>query len=123
MKRTRMPSKTKFPLRKGPRPPIAGVRLMQISSISISNSLPLEKTKSSPAPKASTDTAVINFSASSFSGLVKQASQMPEVRSEVVDSFKSRIQSGQYPTEETMDHLVDTLGASIVKMVHASDEE
>ncbi len=41
---------------------------------------------------------------------------MPDVRSELVDSFKSRIQSGQYPSSETMDALTDVIGNGIVKM-------
>ena len=103
--------------------PIAKLRPMQISSISISQSIPMEKTKSSAAPKQSTDQAVMNRSADSFSSLVQQASQMPEVRSEVVDSFRARIQAGQYPTPETIDSLTDVLGPSIVKMADASAQE
>jgi len=98
---------------------------MQISSISISTSLPMEKTKSSAPAQSTTDTPVMSFSssASSFTNLVKQASQMPEVRSDVVDSFKSRIQAGQYPDSETVDNLTDVIGSSIVKMANSSSDD
>jgi hypothetical protein len=96
---------------------------MTISSIYISSSIPMEKSKSSPAAKPSTDEAVMNFSADSFSSLVKQAGQFPEVRSDVVDSFQARIQAGQYPSPDTMDSLTDVLGPSIVKMADASSQE
>ena len=101
------------------------MRPMQISSSSIyiSPSIPMEKTKSSSAPKSSTDQAVMNTSADSFSGLVKQAGQFPEVRNDVVESFQARIQAGQYPTADTMDDLTDVLGPSIVKMADAGSDK
>ena len=83
----------------------------------------MEKTKSSPTAKPSTDQAVMNTSADSFSSLVKQASQFPEVRSDLVDSFRARIQSGQYPTADTMDDLTEALGPSIVAMANSSSQE
>ncbi len=89
---------------------------MRISGFSIPTSIPMEKTNSSTTPEvAPTDQAVINFSPVSFSGLVKEAAQMPEVRSDLVESFKAKIQSGQYPTEDTISGLVDKIGGSIVR--------
>jgi anti-sigma28 factor (negative regulator of flagellin synthesis) len=85
----------------------------------MSSSIPPVKTTSTPASQpTSPDETVTSFSSSanSFSGLVQQAGAMPDVRSELVDSFKSRIQSGQYPSSETMDALTDVIGNGIVKM-------
>jgi hypothetical protein len=58
---------------------------------------------------------VINFSPDTFSSLVQEANQMPEVRSEVVDSFKARIQSGEYPSQDVIEGLTDLIGGSIVQ--------
>ncbi len=93
---------------------------MQISGYSITTSIPMGKTTPPPtSAPATTDEAVINFSPVSFSGLVKEASQMPDVRSDLVDSFRARIQSGQYPSEDTLSGLVDTIGASIVRQANS----
>jgi Anti-sigma-28 factor, FlgM len=88
---------------------------MQISGYSISPSIPMGKTSLSPATQEATDSAVINFPGNSFSGLVKEASAMPEVRSDLVDSFKARIQSGQYPNQNDIAGLADAIGGSIVQ--------
>jgi anti-sigma28 factor (negative regulator of flagellin synthesis) len=100
---------------------------MQISSFSMSPTLPPVKASasSSEAATTSTDSTETNFtnSADSFSGLVQQAGQMPDVRSELVDSFKSRIQAGEYPTPETIDNLTDAIGSSIVRMADASQTD
>jgi len=79
------------------------------------------KTNSSPAIKTATsaDQAVTNFPASSFSSLVSEASQMPDVRADLVESFKARIQSGQYPDQNTISGLADVIGGSIVKAAAA----
>jgi hypothetical protein len=99
---------------------------MQISSFPISPAIPPVKPSAS-APTttpASPDSAETNFtnSADSFSGLVQQAGQMPDVRGELVDSFKSRIQAGEYPTPETIDNLTDVIGGGIVQMADAGQE-
>ena len=90
---------------------------MQISSVTTSPLIPLEKTtnSSSPAKASSSDEAVLNFSPDSFSSLVSQASQMPEVRNDVVESFKARIASGQYPTQNTIAGLAQAIGGSILQ--------
>ena len=94
---------------------------MQISGISSSPFLPLEKkTNSSPVSKPVVDQAIMNFSADSFSDLVKEAGQFPEVRSELVDAYKSRIQSGEYPSQETIAGLANYLGNSLVQMAKAA---
>jgi anti-sigma28 factor (negative regulator of flagellin synthesis) len=72
-----------------------------------------------PAAKPALDQAVIGFSGSSFSSLVSEANSQPDVRSEVVESYKSRIQSGAYPTQDTLSGLVDVIGGSIVKAAQA----
>ncbi len=89
---------------------------MQISSISFSSSIPMGKTTSSSAAKPPADQAVINFSADSFSSLVDEAAQQPEVRSNLVASFKAQIQSGQYPTQSTISSLVDAIGGGVLQM-------
>jgi anti-sigma28 factor (negative regulator of flagellin synthesis) len=88
---------------------------MQISGISTSTSIPLEKTKSTQVSKPAQDQAVMNFSADSFSTLVKEAGQMPEVRSDVVDAFKARIQSGEYPSQDVIAGLANVIGGAIVQ--------
>jgi hypothetical protein len=94
---------------------------MQISGFSNSPSLPVGKTTSSSpqAGKPATDQAVIDFSADTFSSLVKEAAQMPEVRSEVVDAFKARIQSGDYPSQETLAGLTNLIGGGILQQAKA----
>ena len=52
----------------------------------------------------------MSLSADTFSSLVSEANQMPDVRGEVVDAFKSRVQSGDYPSSETLDGLADVMG-------------
>jgi hypothetical protein len=91
---------------------------MQISGISTSPAIPLEKTNSSSQEGKSVsvpDQAVINFPADSFSSLVKEAGQMPEVRSEVVDVFRFRIQTGDYPSQDTIAGLASLIGGAIVR--------
>jgi len=114
MKRKKFAAFAQVPLMKKARKPILGVRFMQISGITNSPLIPLPKTSLSQTGKSATDQAVINFSPDSFSSLVKEASQMPEVRSEVVDAFKSRIQSGGYPSQADLAGLADVIGGGIL---------
>ncbi len=88
---------------------------MQINGISASSYVTGNKNNSAASPKPALDQAVIGFSADSFSKLVKQASQMPEVRSEVVDAFKSRIQSGAYPPPEVIEGLTHVIGGPLAR--------
>jgi anti-sigma28 factor (negative regulator of flagellin synthesis) len=92
---------------------------MQISGLSSSPSLPVERTNTPLTAKAASDQAVLNVSPDSFSRLVQEAGSMPEVRNEVVDAFKARIQSGQYPPQEVVAGLVDVIGGGIVQAAKA----
>ena len=89
---------------------------MQITGVSTPIPFSMEKTNSSPVGKPATDQAVINFSADSFSSLVQEAGQYPDVRSEVVDSFKARIQAGAYPTQSDIAGLTNVIGGSVMQM-------
>jgi hypothetical protein len=95
---------------------------MQINGFSTSPSLPVQRTNMSQPAQEVSDQAVLHVSLDTFSGLVQQAGAMPEVRGEVVDSFKARIQSGQYPSPETVAGLVDVIGGSIVKLASVAAE-
>ncbi len=63
-------------------------------------------------PTAPGDQVAMSLSADTFSSLVQEAGQMPDVRGELVASYKARIQSGTYPTQETLDGLVDRMGSA-----------
>ena len=102
---------------------------MQISSFSLTSpsvsAIKASNTTSAPATaSATTEQSETSFtnSADSFSNLVAQASQTPDVRSDLVDSFKSRIASGQYPTSDTIDSLTDTLGSSIFQLADSAQD-
>ncbi len=88
---------------------------MQIGSITSSGSFSLARTTSSPVTNTSSDQVMLNTSHDSFSSLVNEASQMPEVRSDVVDAFKSKVQSGLYPPEDIIAGLIHLIGGGIVK--------
>ena len=92
---------------------------MQIHGVTSSSSIPMQKTSSAPVGKAVADQAVINFSPDSFSGLVKEAGQMPEVRSELVEAIKSRIQAGNYPTQDAIAGLADLIGSGVVRLARS----
>jgi anti-sigma28 factor (negative regulator of flagellin synthesis) len=119
MKRNKLNPFSKISLIKERGTPIPGVRFMQISGISTSLSIPMGKINSSQVSKPARDEAVLNFSTNSFSSMVKQAGQMPEVRSEVVDAFKARIQSGQYPSQDVIAGLTDLIGGAIVQQARS----
>jgi hypothetical protein len=40
---------------------------------------------------------------------------MPEVRGEVVDAFKARIQSGHYPSQDIVEGLLHLVGGAIAQ--------
>jgi anti-sigma28 factor (negative regulator of flagellin synthesis) len=110
-----------FPLKnsliKPEKAPIAKGRTMQINSATTSQVFPVTRTASSQAQSSApeaTDTAELNTSADSFSGMVRDASAMPEVRSEVVDAYKARINAGSYPSQETIVALADAIGGAVV---------
>jgi hypothetical protein len=95
-------SKASDPIKKG--------SYMMISGISSTGSLgygqPASRTPAQPAG----DEISMSLSPDTFSSLVSQAGQMPDVRSEVVDAYKSRVQSGEYPSSATLDGLTDLMG-------------
>jgi hypothetical protein len=95
---------------------------MQINGLSTSPVIPVQKTTTSQPAQSPSDQAVLNVSPDTFSSLVQAAGSMPEVRSEVVDAFKARVQSGQYPSPETVNGLVDVIGRSIVKLATVASE-
>jgi len=91
---------------------------MQINSVNNSQAIPVVKATSPQTAATATtnsDRAEFNVSADSFASLVKQASQMPEVRTELVDAFKSRINSGQYPSQDTVESLSHVIGNGIMQ--------
>jgi anti-sigma28 factor (negative regulator of flagellin synthesis) len=88
---------------------------MQINPISTPVSIPAYRNNSPATQQPATDQAVLNHSADFFSSLVQEAGQMPEVRSEVVDAFKSRIQSGHYPPPEIIDGLTRLIGGNLAQ--------
>ena len=79
----------------------------------------MEKKTTPSVGKPAVDQAVINFSPGSFSNLVQEAGQFPEVRSELVDSFKSRIQSGAYPSQEDVAGLVNVIGSRVLQLTQS----
>jgi flagellar biosynthesis anti-sigma factor FlgM len=99
---------------------------MQISSFSISPSISPVKTTAAAASKPTSSPvetdASFTTSAASFSSLVQQASATPDVRTDLVNSFKARIAAGQYPTSETIDSLAETIGGSIIHMAEAAQD-
>jgi anti-sigma28 factor (negative regulator of flagellin synthesis) len=123
MKRKKLNSPLKISLIKRKEKPIAGVRFMQIGNITTSTSFSAAKTTSSQAGNVTSDTpdqAVLNFSANSFSSLVKEASQMPDVRSELVDAFKARIHAGHYPAQDVIDGLTRLIGGAVLQQARSS---
>jgi len=98
---------------------------MQISGISSSPSFPVQRTstpQNGTTAQPPTDQAFISSSGDLFSSLVKQAGQMPEVRTDLVESFKSRIAAGQYPTQHDVDNLVDVIGGGVLKLAQSTSE-
>jgi hypothetical protein len=92
---------------------------MMISGISSTGSLAYGQPASrTPAPPAG-DQVSMSLSANTFSSLVSDAGQMPDVRNEVVDAYKSRVQSGEYPSSETLDGLADLMGNHWSKFAEA----
>lgn len=95
---------------------------MQINGITNPSVIPAVNSTSYPATSSASeavDTADLSTSASAFSNYVKQASNMPEVRSEVVDSYKARIQAGHYPSADAVAGLTRLIGGPIMSMVNS----
>jgi hypothetical protein len=83
---------------------------MMISGISSTGSLAYGQAASRTPAQPPGDQVAMSLSADTFSSLVSDAGQMPDVRGEVVDAYKSRVQSGEYPSTETLDGLTDLIG-------------
>jgi hypothetical protein len=84
---------------------------MTISGISSTGSIAYGQAAArTPAEPPTGDQVSMSLSGDTFSSLVSEAGQMPDVRGEVVDAYKSRIQSGDYPTPETLNGLSDYIG-------------
>jgi hypothetical protein len=75
---------------------------------------PIASSRSS-APPSSGDQVSMSLSPETFASLVSDAGSMPEVRGGVVDAYKSQVQSGLYPTSDTVDGLVDLMGSTWAK--------
>ena len=93
-----------------------------LSSSSLASSIKAFRTSPQAAAPAAPGQSEASFtnSADSFANLVVQANQQPDVRSELVDSFKSRIAAGQYPTKDTIESLTDTIGHSILQLADST---
>ena len=99
--------------------PMLEVRLMQINSVT--SSAPLSYVKApvaSPAP-APGDQVSISLSPGTFSSLVQQANQTPEVRSDAVEAYKSRVQAGHYPAQDVIEGLINLMGGKWAAMAKA----
>lgn len=93
---------------------------MMISGISPTASLSyLQAGARSIAPQPAEDQVSMSLSPETFSSLVSDASSMPEVRSELVDAYKSQVTAGHYPTQDTLDSLVDLMGGTWAKSARA----
>jgi anti-sigma28 factor (negative regulator of flagellin synthesis) len=90
--------------------PIDRGRNMMISGISSSSSVAFGQPTARAQAQPAGDQVSMSLSADTFSNLVSEAGQMPDVRGEVVDAFKARIQSGEYPSPQTLDGLADVMG-------------
>ena len=58
------------------------------------------------------DQLAMSLSPDTFAGLVRDAGSMPEVRSDLVDAYKSQVRTGNYPTEDDLDGLIDLMGGT-----------
>ncbi len=94
---------------------------MQITSVTPSLlSFAPARTTSSPVDTQGSDQLVSNISPDTFSSFVQEAKAQPEVRQDVVDSFKARIASGHYPPQDIIEGLTNLLGAGIHQLATQS---
>ncbi len=122
MKRDSSHPHSRNPLSSGAEKPMSKLRFMTISGISNAGSITYTPSASRPQAQPAGDQVSMSLSPDTYSSLVSEAGQMPEVRSEVVDSFKSRIQSGDYPTQDTLDGLVDRMGGTWAANARSSSD-
>jgi len=95
---------------------------MTITGVSAAGAITYTPAASRPQAQPAGDQVSMSLSPDTYSSLVTAASQMPEVRGDVVDSFKARIQSGEYPTSENLDDLVDRMGGTWAANAQASPD-
>ena len=95
---------------------------MTITGVSAAGAITYTPAASRPQAQPASDQVSMSLSPDTYSSLVSAAGQMPEVRGEVVDAFKSRIQSGEYPTSDTLDGLVDRMGGTWAANAQASSD-
>jgi hypothetical protein len=118
MNRPKTPKNAKKVLSKKLDNPIAEVRVMQVTSATIVPFFPVVIGTNSngdlgiaPTP-TQIDRALLHVSAESFAQLVKTAKSYPEVRSDLVSSYKSQVANGSYPSEDTVSGLAKRLSGS-----------
>ncbi len=78
---------------------------MQIPGLTSSGSVRLGDVHAPSRTETTSDTFAMNMSPETFSNLVKQAMEMPDVRQNLVDAYKARVSSGHYPDAVTLDGL------------------
>jgi hypothetical protein len=93
---------------------------MTITGVTTAGAITYTPAASRPQAQPAGDQVSMSLSPETYSSLVTAAGQYPEVRGELVDAFKSRIQSGDYPTEDTLDGLVDLMGGTWAANAKAS---
>jgi Anti-sigma-28 factor, FlgM len=100
---------------------ISSISTTQLFSLGISGTFNGSSLQDDTAEShaSSSDGVALNFSADTFSSLVKEANAMPEVRSEVVDAYKARIHSGHYPSEDIVAGLTNLMGGAIAQQLKA----
>jgi hypothetical protein len=106
----RIPGSQK-PLRSPDNDPIKRGGYMTISGISSSSPLSYGQPTARTPAQPEGDQVSMSLSADTFSSLVSEAGQLPDVRSDVVDAYKSRVESGDYPSSKTLDGLADLMGS------------
>lgn len=62
----------------------------------------------------------MSTSAASFSSLVSQVGQMPEVRGEMVDAYKARVAAG-YPGPLDVEGLANLMGSTWMRNAVSAD--
>jgi hypothetical protein len=94
---------------------------MTINGLSSAAAISYAPSASRPPAQPAGDQVSMSISPELFSSLVSDASQMPDVRGEVVDAYKSRVQSGEYPTQDALNGLVDLMGGTWIAQARTDD--
>jgi hypothetical protein len=96
---------------------------MMISGVSSNGPVNFGQPVSRPTAQPVKDQMSMSLSADTFSSLISEVGQMPDVRGEVVDAYKSRVQSGEYPSPQTLDGLSDLIGDHWSQFAAASSSD